>query len=186
MGSYTAKTSKVTLVVDGLEKEVDELFEAQELVEVGTALIEEMRPTVQDYASDRRVEASANGDFTKTVSLQGSRGAVAFTFGNKFCKIPLADEKAMRADLGDRTFDLLFTRKVSASVKPEALNDLLALLGNDAEDYLDVEETVAPVSEFREKRFELRSELSSELNGKIDEVVEKVQAKPSMKFKPNT
>lgn len=180
---YSAKSSKRKVVVLSCADAVDQLIKAKAHTEIADRLVGQFRPIVEKAALSEREFTERSGGFCKTVDLRGTKGSAHLTFGNRFCQISKADEKELKRDLGDRLFSELFTEKLEARIKPEKVKDLIDLLGSEAKDYLDVQELLVPVSEFREKRFELRSELSDDLNSRLDEVIERIAAKPSLKVK---
>lgn len=184
MSKFSAKSSKVEIQVPGCEGQVDDLFEAQEYIDEGNAVIDNLRPFVQTAADTSRIEAERHGGFAKTVSVLGTKGEITFTFGNRFSEIPLQDEESLRTALTPAVFETLFERAKKVKVRPEAMSDLLALLDDEADKFLEVEEVVVAKKNFRETRFELRDSLSESVNETLDAVVDRFGAKPSMKFKP--
>jgi hypothetical protein len=183
MPQWNAEASRCTVTIDTCPDAVDTIISMTEIVNNAQAEIKTHRKILDLVTDSARIEAEKDQKFAKTVYATGKNGTLTFTFPNTFASVDVAKEADIRQVLGDEVTDHLFEKGKKVTVRTEKMDALAALLGDRAVEFLQTTEYLAPVKEFRERRFEMRPLLTDEENVKLDAVAKAFSQSPAMKTK---
>lgn len=180
--SKRAKAKGADVIVTGYEQQVDNLIESKQEMDNWAELMENVRVDLEAVASEARINAEASGIFNRKVVVRGSEKDVKLSFGNAFSKIDMKSIPEIKNQLG-KHFDKLFFEKEVASVIPSQLQRLVDLIenaGHDVDEFLELSKHLAPVPEFRERRFELRHKMTDSQNNAADIIADQAGYRPSL------
>jgi hypothetical protein len=186
--TVTAPVAKATVakpvVLDtpGYRAQVDALVSHKATLDACDAQIDAIRLTLDPEVTAIRARAEADGQFTKSVHLKGTHVDARYTFKDVYAPIDVACGPDLRRLLGP-LYDLLFAEECAVSIVKGKGEELAALLGARADEFLKVEPEIRPVAEFRKARFEARDLLSTPQNAELDRAVVAVAAKPTLNLK---
>ena len=181
----TKNKKPAPVVLTGHEKVVDLLALKHSEIEAAQGVVAHTRTSLDPVVTKFRIGREAEGEFTKTIQVAGTKANATYTFRDSYAKIDVSVEQNLKALLGP-TYDKLFERKKTVSVKTDdaSMNRLRQLaLVHGFMDLLEEDEFLVPVDDFRRQRFEMRGELTSAQNKALDDVVKQVSGKPALSFK---
>lgn len=173
------------VVLTGHEKVVDILAEKKSEIEAAGGVIEHSRLVLDPIVSKFRTGREAEGEFTKSIQVCGTKANATYTFRDSFAKIDTSVESDLKKLLGTH-YPELFDRKKVTTVKNDdasmaKLRELAKVHG--FLDLLEEDEFLQPVDDFRKRRYEKRTALTPEQNKALDDVVKQVEVRPALSFK---
>ncbi len=160
---------------------VDSLIDAAEAIQQAQEAYDITKVMLEEKAKDIRRQTSYAGVLISTVHLRGTNRSVGFEFKNAYSSTSVSQEAPLREALGGEIFDHLFTRTRKTVLKPGALEQVKALMGDKFTDLFDVEENIVPGPEFRQKIHELRLSVPLGKAVALDKVEEQFTHRPSCK-----
>lgn len=177
-------TAPKAVVIDtpALRVQVDALGKLKAELDRADAEIDAIRATLDPQVTEIRARAEADGQFTKSVHVKGSGVDARYTFKDVYAPIDTACGPDLKRLLGP-LYDLLFAEECAVSIVKGKGEELAALLGARADEFLKVEPEIRPCAEFRKARFEARDLLSAPQNAELDRAVVAVAAKPTLNLK---
>lgn len=160
-----AKTTEIP--VDGLEEAAQQALDLKAVIESLEVDLERAQAVLRQAALAHLYQCEERGEVYKTCFI----GPVQVTRANKHKALPPEEYKEIEAlGLGGA-----FERKISARVKPAMIDQLLAVLGQDALNYIELSESYSVPSTWIEDRAALRPVLSLGQNETLDTITERYQ-----------
>lgn len=175
--------SRTVLDVHAFPDTVDAMIQCNKRIQEAEAEIKKQRIALDALVSEYRLMKEEQGQFSKTCHVHGTESVITYQFTNNAKSVGVENEAKIRQAFGTEVYDTLFTRTKTVKVKSDKLEQLIARLGKEASEFVEFSEAMTMVSDYREKRFELRSKLDKDVNVKLDMVVNQFAFTPSLKFK---
>ena len=162
---------------------VDMIVEASEEMELAKQTIDAAREVLDAQADELRLNSSYAGILVSAVTARGTNRSINYQFKNSYSSTSTSQESKIRADVGDDAFDNLFCRQTKTQLKPDALEQVRALLGEANFANLFEQTTVlVPVSNFREVAHHYRQTVDRATAAKIDTYEAAFSHRPTLKI----
>lgn len=180
------KRKSTKLVIIGFEDTIASLRSRQKKLTKLTADHKEEKEKLIEAVAKKRLAAEKRGDFHKTCEIAAENKPALVVFQDKYNKVDIDHEKALRAGLNGHYGELV-NRKFTISVKGDTtLKALKSALGDKYEALcalVDVKEFLAISGDFMLKRSLLRDSLTDDENDACDAITAQCQQAPQVKVK---
>jgi hypothetical protein len=147
---------------------VDAVNEAKVELNAAKAKLAKNETIVIDFVKPIQDKDGFAGNHKKSYEVKGVEGAVKFVTSNKF-SVSSEDEGNLTDLLGEERFNERFEKSESLSVKAEIFKDeklqekLLALIGDNFDEFFEYTATLKIKEDFDKKQFELTEDEVSDL-----------------------
>lgn len=178
-----AKISEHPFVLHNHEEFVDLLVEAAKKRSEAEHTFQQVRNLLDHVVDTYRKDGRKHGVHIRKVIVSGTNSAIDYLFKNAFGNYPAYMKRVILDKLGEDVATELFRPKEEFKLKPGAAAALKKVLGDDFDDFFEVEQKLAPVDNFRERVFEMYDELSEEQKEALECVEHDLAYRPQLSVK---
>ena len=180
------KTETPKLKINGLEKQVTRLRARQQRIDNLEKQQTKEETVLLNVVSKERIKAEEGNQFFKTCAVASAEEnrPVDVTFANRFSKINIENEEALKECLGE-LFNELYACKIVTRIKDDISVEMLkSKIGEEMYTLLFTEEKyIAHANDYMECRAKLRTKLDEKTNKILDQLAMQTQSKASIKYK---
>lgn len=172
------------LELAGYDRFVDALIKKAVAADKAESAVKQLRAELDLKAAEFRRGMEDKGIFTKTIHVLGSKANISYTFKDSFKSLGIDMETQLRTQFKD-LYTKLFKRTKSATVRDGKRDELIALLGDKANDFLEIDEQIETVSGFREVVFDLHQtgQMDDATRKAVDTLLGVISGKPTLSIK---
>lgn len=166
----------------GFETQVDALVRDAATIAAAQERTKAIRVELDALALVERAALERTGKACKHVAFKGTGKDAAYTFADSYKPLPAHRADDMRAMLGD-VYPRLFVRRTVRALRAGAVEAMLALLGDQANEYFEETPVIECCDDFGAVRASVRPALSDATNEALDHVIGEIASAPRLTVK---